>query len=761
MTAIRRLWNRLYFRMRHFLRLANRRLSPVEAILERRVLDTAPVVDLALPVPRRDYRVLLPVANPDSARRLARFAAAVARARKGEVVVLYIERPLGDDQEAQRQKPRQTAPSDSGAASAKGDRWAAVKNALDTIHEMGVPAGYVVRKATNVGRGIRREARRQDAELIVVGWRGAPCAAEPDPLEAGQEQAAQEAGRNAEIASIGDGANVTARKAENDAAREEQGSAISSKVPEEGSAREEATVLDATLDAVLEHPPCDVMVVGGRGDRLPRRLLVPFVTGNDTPIALRLAQELTEHGGSVTALRVLPSEATMAELDAEGRRFGDMLLRYGAAGVSQLEVRAERRSSGIMRAIERGYDGVVMAAPSETIIDHLLFGSTQMQVASECGVPVLVVKGRSGPLTYFARRLWAGVYDRLPKLTDEERESVSAGIEASAAPHADFFVMIALSSAIAAFGMLLSSPAIVIGAMLVAPLMSAVVGLGLGVVEGRPDLVKRAASAALRGALLALAVSVAIGMLQIQRIPGPEIVSRSRPTLFDLGVALASGAAGAYAVSRKGVQTALAGVAIAAALVPPLAAAGIGIALLKPQIALGALLLYFTNLVAIAAAGGVVFLLLGFGPSEEEEEGRLLLERGFRTAGGLLLVVVGALGFITWQTYELYSAERLQSQVEIAVRSELEIIPGADLVSVASVQEDEVLQVSPVVRLPSTMVSGIDYTVAQRIQDGLAERLERTVELDLSLVPVVQLQPKPPPEATPTGEDSPTDEAAP
>ena len=118
-----------------------------------------------------------------------------------------------------------------------------------------------------------------------------------------------------------------------------------------------------------------------------------------------------------------------------------------------------------------------------------------------------------------------------------------------------------------------------------------------------------------------------------------------------MGVALASGAAGAYAISRRDVSASLAGVAIAAALVPPLVSSGIGLPLRRFDIFFGALFLYITNFVAIAAAGGVTMLLLGFGPAVEEEEERQVFWRWMlRLAASLALVGLG-LGFLGLQTW--------------------------------------------------------------------------------------------------------------
>jgi uncharacterized membrane protein len=94
----------------------------------------------------------------------------------------------------------------------------------------------------------------------------------------------------------------------------------------------------------------------------------------------------------------------------------------------------------------------------------------------------------------------------LPTLTVDERREVQKSIYRGARPRTDFLLMIAFSAAIAAMGLLLDSPAVIIGAMLVAPLMSAIVGVGLGVILGGAELVRKALWTSFQGMLLAIAV---------------------------------------------------------------------------------------------------------------------------------------------------------------------------------------------------------------------------------------------------------------
>ncbi|TKD51324.1 DUF389 domain-containing protein [Sphingomonas baiyangensis] len=172
--------------------------------------------------------------------------------------------------------------------------------------------------------------------------------------------------------------------------------------------------------------------------------------------------------------------------------------------------------------------------------------------------------------------------------------------------------MTLMSAGIAVLGLLLSSPAVVIGAMLISPLMGPIIGLGFGLATfDWPEI--RAASLALAlGVLLAVGFTGAIVLLSPIQNVTTEIAARTRPNLFDLMVALFSALAGAYAMVR-GREGTVVGVAIATALMPPLAVVGFGLATANWTVFGGSLLLFFTNLMTIAVAAAVVARLYGFG----------------------------------------------------------------------------------------------------------------------------------------------------
>ena len=178
-----------------------------------------------------------------------------------------------------------------------------------------------------------------------------------------------------------------------------------------------------------------------------------------------------------------------------------------------------------------------------------------------------------------------------------------------------FFLMLTLSVTIAVMGLAANSVAVVIGAMLIAPLMtpimsfSAAVGLGLG---------RRAIQAAVVvgiGSLWSLVYSIVLSRLLPSLELGSEILGRTSPDIRDLVVAIAAGAAGAYAVAHEDVSATLPGVAVAVALVPPLAATGILIGAREGVLAEGSALLYATNLFAIAFSALATLLITGVIPT--------------------------------------------------------------------------------------------------------------------------------------------------
>jgi len=184
-----------------------------------------------------------------------------------------------------------------------------------------------------------------------------------------------------------------------------------------------------------------------------------------------------------------------------------------------------------------------------------------------------------------------------------------------------FFVLAVLSTVIAAYGVTRDSAATVIGAMIVAPLMTPLMAISLSTVTGDTRNIIRSVFMVIVGTATVVGLSILLYLLfpgTLSITDNSQIMSRVAPRDIDLIIALAAGAAGAFATSREDVSDALPGVAIAVSLVPPLAVTGICIAGRQTGLAWDAFLLFLTNILAILAAGLAVYAIIGFGRASLE-----------------------------------------------------------------------------------------------------------------------------------------------
>jgi uncharacterized hydrophobic protein (TIGR00271 family) len=213
-----------------------------------------------------------------------------------------------------------------------------------------------------------------------------------------------------------------------------------------------------------------------------------------------------------------------------------------------------------------------------------------------------------------------------------DRAAIMATVAEDAGWSLRYAFMIVLSAGIAVLGLLQSSPAVIIGAMLISPLMGPIIGLGfaLAVFDWRD--VRRSLAALAAGSLLAVGFTALVVSVSPLQAVTSEILARTRPNLFDLLIAIFSALAGAYATIR-GKGATIVGVAIATALMPPLATVGFGLATGSAPIAGGALALFFTNLLAIALCAAIMARLFGFGTSLSPQQSR-------QQAIGIILVFV-------------------------------------------------------------------------------------------------------------------------
>lgn len=196
-------------------------------------------------------------------------------------------------------------------------------------------------------------------------------------------------------------------------------------------------------------------------------------------------------------------------------------------------------------------------------------------------------------------------------MTIERRRAIRAEIRGASRLSSRFLILNSLAAVIAAYGLLLNSPATVIGSVVLAQELGPIMGISLALNDGDLRLLRRSLVSEAEGIALILAITLAIGWLHRSVPTGAEIMTRVSPTIMDLAVALAAGAAGAYASTSARVSQAIVGVAITTSLLPPLAASGLLLARGEERLAIGAALLFLTNLVAIQFAARSRFTSLG------------------------------------------------------------------------------------------------------------------------------------------------------
>jgi uncharacterized hydrophobic protein (TIGR00271 family) len=317
----------------------------------------------------------------------------------------------------------------------------------------------------------------------------------------------------------------------------------------------------------------------------------------------------------------------------------------------------------------------------------------------------------------FALRGW---WTALARSVDHE--AVIESVDNDGHLSASYLFMCVMSAGIAVTGLLVNSPAVIIGAMLISPLMAPIVRLGLGVATLDHERARGALGVLLAGMGFALVTAVSIVWMSPIRDLTPEIAARTHPNLFDLLIAVLSGLAGGYAMVR-GRGGAIVGVAIATALMPPMAVVGYGLASSQWAVARGSLLLFTTNLVAIALSVTAITTWYGFS--------RRRVRHAVVWQTGLAFLLILPLTFPLWHSLLAISQ---QAQLVRSVRQSVAAVLGADQSRIISLQVGGGNKGKP---------TRVDLTLAARHYDRDADqRLRAAIDdvvdgpLDLRLSPI-------------------------
>lgn len=431
----------------------------------------------------------------------------------------------------------------------------------------------------------------------------------------------------------------------------------------------ESVVAAATCDVLLFRPgraiddlsAIDRVVVGVDASPVSRaaaRVGILLGDGFDRPVHV-----LTVHDGGQ------PRSVAHGVLDEALRDVRD------SERCRRQVVKATSAAAGLTSSADRD-DLLVVGFEDRTGFREWIEGEVARRVLDRASGPTIAVS-RLQPSTPVARGVQRVVQWLRPTLTSVEAETIVWRSQALATTSLDYMTLIVVSAVLASLGLLLDSAAVIIGAMLVAPLMGPLVAFAIALRVARMQVVARALFAVVIGTASAFAVSVVIGLVVPLALPTSEMLSRGQPSLLDAGVAIASGIVGAYATARKDIPSALAGVAIAAALVPPICVSGLALGLGEADLAGGAALLFTVNIVCIAVIGTVVFAWLGLEPNEEASPG----QRHISVLAGLLLsALIGVLLAVSAARLAI-SDQDVQDALDVA-------IPTASLDALEVVEND-------------------------------------------------------------------------
>ncbi len=295
----------------------------------------------------------------------------------------------------------------------------------------------------------------------------------------------------------------------------------------------------------------------------------------------------------------------------------------------------------------------------------------------------------------------------------------------------DYLVLVLGSCIIATFGLLSNSAAVIIGAMLIAPLMLPIRGVAFGILDADRDLIKASITSIVVGTATAVAISAILGVTTGIAQYGSEVYARSQPTLLDMGIAVTAGALAGFAKVEPKLSSTIAGTAISVALMPPVCVVGLWLAKLDFSLSLGAMLLYTTNLFGITLACMVAFMLAGYAPFN-------LARRPI----GITMVFTGLLVFpLGFSTLQLLQQNRLESAVRTALLDRTFTFQRLTLVNLSTNWVTNPPEVSLVVYAPEPVTP----KQVQLLENFLEDEMGRPFALlfEVSQVELVTSEPEP------------------
>lgn len=311
------------------------------------------------------------------------------------------------------------------------------------------------------------------------------------------------------------------------------------------------------------------------------------------------------------------------------------------------------------------------------------------------------------------------VADRIPPA------ALAADLRRNAHPSTAYLVLTLAASTIATLGLLENNAAVIIGAMIVAPFIVPIQALSFAAITGERRLLVQALVTVGIGTVSSIVLSAILELAVSLPVLGTEIVARSKPTLLDLGIAIAAGLVAGFANTRPSISSTVAGAAIAVALMPPLCVAGIAFAAGHMHLAQGALLLYVTNLLGIMLACMLVYRVSGYAKSMDH--------RAVVTA--LLITIVVAFPLAAG-LIELLRFDRLESALSSALVNQTVTFKHVELVQMRV----DWLKDPAVATLTIRSSQPITPTQVGFLERFAGEKIGRPVTLVFEVTPVVEVR---------------------
>lgn len=379
---------------------------------------------------------------------------------------------------------------------------------------------------------------------------------------------------------------------------------------------------------ILKHSQFTITTHKNEHYKLSALGIIVLGYNNFSPIAKILKQKLSAIDGQQTLLILAPTSLieyfVSNPISLFWRRWSSDKIpsSWGCMKSSRIEIHTAQQMKVIIDNQETISTPVVVETKVKALrlsVGKKFWGLQPTQQDERSRVKLGSIPRDAERMSYFAKGL-----PLFKHASTQQYAALFANLREEGSLSSPFVILLTLATIIATLGLFINSGSVIIGAMLLAPLMQPIVSLSMGLLRQDQKLLKNAIKTIIVGVSITLFTAMLIAYLTPIQELSSEMISRLSPTLLDMFVAIASGIAAAYVKNNEKIASSLAGVAIAVALVPPLAVSGIGLGWGEWSMFAQSLLLFTTNLIGIVLASAIAFLVMGYAPLHVAKRGIII-----------------------------------------------------------------------------------------------------------------------------------------